>query len=262
MDKKDLSEFLTKIKDLIEKNQEDTNRQIIELIKDKNIYELTYPSGENLLHWAAAFNNAFICEYLLKSKNVHVNIENYRGSTALYYAAFRDSIAALEILLKYHANPKIRSGFSGLFPIDAAKNRTMKDMLEHADNKLVPIDYITRKIKPNINRYTAYKYRYYMWWLSNLNYFNNPYKNTISGITIIPEAAMIHNTGGIIKLADQCQRIYDSYVNCLNTTILENKCLYCDKIDNLKICSTCRSAYFCSEECQKKAEILHKYDCS
>jgi len=38
-------------------------------------------------------------------------------------------------------------------------------------------------------------------------------------------------------------------------------CLYCDNRDSHKRCSKCRSVYFCSIECQKKAWPVHKLHC-
>ncbi len=56
--------MLSKLKELIESNNERSNEEVIGLSKDV----------ENLLHWATAFNNVTISEYLLKERNFHPNI--------------------------------------------------------------------------------------------------------------------------------------------------------------------------------------------
>ena len=38
-------------------------------------------------------------------------------------------------------------------------------------------------------------------------------------------------------------------------------CLTCNKHDATKRCSKCKSVYFCSEDCQKKAWRIHKKHC-
>lgn len=147
------------LKDLIEKKQ---NEQVISLIKDKNIYEDEFIdlNGENLLHWAAAFNNVEICQFILENEMIHVNLSNYRGTTPLYYGAMRNSIGAIKILLNFNANPRIRSDFSGKFPFEITDNDEVKKLLIQA-NELIPLtDYnLTLKLKKTSNHYSSYKYR-------------------------------------------------------------------------------------------------------
>lgn len=247
-----MDSLLTKLKILIEKNDDDANASIIESIKNLDVYTLIYPHGENLLHWAGAFNNVQIIEHLLANKKIHINLENYRGATALYYAAMKNSKDSCDILIKYNANPSIRSGFSGLMPEDVTTDDAVKN--------IVAID---KTLKNNL--FVYYKYRLYMFWLSNLNYLNNKYKHTISDMITIPNAIEIFENNGIKSLADKCQEIYDDYLNVVKL-FKENKlnkmCLTCNKTSILKRCSGCKKVWFCNKECQLIANKLHKYDCS
>ncbi|QKF94482.1 ankyrin repeat protein [Fadolivirus algeromassiliense] len=255
-------EFLTELRTLIEMNDGESNNKIISLIEDKNIYDILYVHGENLLHWAAAFNNAVICEYLLKDKKLHVNLENFRGATPLYYAAMKNSLEAVEVLMRYNANPRIRSGFSGLFPMDVTQNDQIKEILEEVDNTSIPLTGYggVLKCKNNFSKYVAYRYRLYMWWLSNLNYYNNKYKHTISGTELIPEAKTIYDKDGITGLAEKCQRLYDDYIDSLEYKEFKC-CLYCSNNIDLKRCSKCKSVYYCNQTCQSHAYKIHKIDC-
>src|SRR5579862_635608 len=273
------------LKSLIEENTPESNQRIIEFLIDKNLYTLLSPNGENLLHWASAFNNVTICEYLL-NKNIHINTNNFRGATPLYYAAMKNSIDAVKILSKYNANPRIRSGFSNLFPIEITTNQEIKILLQTLDDKIIPFagypDETNRNSeiykKNKFSMFVAYKHRFYMFWLMNLNHFINPYNHNNLGATISEEAETIFLNKGIESLAKQCQIYYENFLKLLEkeffpTFELEKKynlkdqkvnierCLYCDMIKNLKRCGKCKSVCFCGKECQKKAHMLHKYDC-
>jgi hypothetical protein len=246
-----MDELLIELKQLIEKNDEKSNSKIIELIREKNVYELIYVNGENLLHWASVSNNCEIAEYLLTVKKIHVNLENYRFTTPLYYATMKGNLEVIKVLMGHNANTAIRSGFSGMFPEDIVETKELLD--------LVKIDHEIKE-----NKFLHYGYRLYMFWLSNLNYFHNRNKNMVSGVVIIPEAKQLYEQG-IEKLANECQKIYEhylQYVVLFKNNLLNSKvCLSCLKENNIKKCSRCKSVYFCNVECQKNAHILHKFDC-
>ena len=42
---------------------------------------------------------------------------------------------------------------------------------------------------------------------------------------------------------------------------MSNECLQCKSNENLKLCGSCKKAYFCSVECQKKSWKNHKLVC-
>ena len=147
--------MLSILKELIESNNEKSSEEVIEWLKDADIYRLLDRDGENLLHWAVAFNNVSIAEYLLKERNFHPNIRNFRGTTPLY-GCLTNAEAVVEVLLKYHAQPRMRSGFSGLFSIEITTSDSLRAKLQ---------------VEPLANHYKAYKYRLYMYWLMNLDHF-------------------------------------------------------------------------------------------
>jgi hypothetical protein len=240
--------MLSKLKELIEYNDEKSNEQVIELLKDADIYTLLYPHGENLLHWAAAFNNATIAEYLLKEKEFHPNIDNFRGTTPLYYGCMKNAEAAVEVLLKYHAQPRIRSGFSGIFPIDIVTSDSLRAKLQ---------------VEAPANHYKAYKYRSYMYWRMNLSYFVGDGKSIAQGVTINPEAERIVKESGIAALGAECTRLLLDYVNNSNEAGKDfaEVCLVCGKNENLQRCLKCDAVWFCNEDCRRASHLLHKFDC-
>ncbi len=266
-------ELRDNLKTLIEKNDEKSNASVIELIKDLNVYDLLYQHGESLLHWCASSNNLIIAEYLLKEKKLHVNIENYRGTVALYYGALKNNIEVIQLLLKYNANPAIRSGFSNNFPYDVTTDKKIKKLLR-IDPSIMPAkalftrglpEAVDMKIKTVGSKYVYYKYRQYMHLLSNLNYFHNKHRYTISGTVIIPEAKVLANDS-INVLANKCQEIYDAYLNSVelwkNNELIHKQCLNCNNKEKLKKCSKCKSVYFCNQECQLISHKYHRYDCN
>jgi hypothetical protein len=247
---------LDNLKELIKQNDEKSNNIIIEYLDNKNVYDFIYPHGENLLHWCATFDNFIICEYLIVKKNLHVNLENYRFTTPLYYGAMSNSLNTIKILLKHHANPKIKSGFSGMFPIEITTNSNIKNELLEVD-KFIPLT-STLTLKQEFNIYDVYKYRLYIWWLSNLNYLNCKNKHTVTGIELIEEANKIFQEKGIAALANKCQLLLEDFYNKQNNN---NYCLNCHNVENLKRCSKCKVAKFCNSNCQLKALKIHKIDC-
>jgi len=235
------------MEELIKENSEESNKKLIECCT--NYYELTN-HGENLLHLASRYNNETIINYAINK--IHVNLDNYRGTTPLYYAMISNSTNVVKILLQNHANPRIRSGFSGMFPSDATQNQEIKTMLLKYEADVIPLDR-NLKLKPNFSRYVSYKYRLYMWWLSNLNKFGG---TIVEGVDIIPEAKIIFETNGIEGLSNKCQELLMSFINGN-----DDCCLYCSSKVNLKSCSKCKEIRFCNVECQRNAFKIHKYDC-
>ncbi len=240
------------------KNEEFKNRNI-------NVYKYLDIHGENLLHWACAFNNAEICEYLIVEKKLHINLENFRGTTPLYYAAMKNSKEAINVMLKYNANPRIRSGFSGQFPSEVTTNPEIETSLKQAEENIPIYKYESVcVVRNNVSLYKSYKYRKYMAYLTNLNYFNNTLPEEVKqrfygGIVIFEKLHTIFKEQGIEKLASYVQSIYDDYLNTIPN--YEGKiCLNCNK-DATKKCSKCQKVYFCDRTCQTECHLFHKYDC-
>ncbi len=219
-----------------------SNAEVIEAIKDADVYKILFPHGENLLHWACAYNNVEIAEYLLGTKKLHVNMANFRFAVPLYYAAMKGSTEVIELMInKYHANPRERSGFSGMFPVDIAESEELKKLLAIPDFK----DYHRR-----------YRYRVYKHWLSNLNDFIVPYPHDF-GTTFIPEAKEIFKEQGAKVLGEKCQELWEEY---LAAKELKGQCLHCQKVTENE-CRKCKKAWYCSSECQKATAMYHNFDC-
>lgn len=240
--------MLSELQELIETNNEQSNEKVKELIKDADIYTLLYPHGENLLHWAAAFDNATIAEYLLKEKHFHPNVDNYRSTCPLFYGCMKNAEAAVQVLLKYHAQPRIRSGFSGEFPIDRTSSNLLREKL---------------KVNAPANYYKAYKYRSYMYWRMNLNYFVSNKNSIVQGVEIEPKAEQIVKELGVAALGDECTRLLLYYVNCSNEpdADLGQTCLICGKNEDVERCSECNAVWFCKKECDQLGHRLHDFDC-
>jgi hypothetical protein len=241
---------------LIEENTEESNKRIIDNVNNSPLSkEYITPNGENMLHWAGAFNNISIMEFVIDK--IHVNLLNHRGSSALYYACMRNSVEAVKLLLKYHANPKIESAFSGKFPVEITTNDEIKNLLNEYDEKNIPLDK-NHELRTGFSRYTSYKYRKYMWWLSNLNYYFSKDNIKIEGTEIIDEARSIFRQKGIEGLNNKCQKLCLDFINDKKTDC----CLYCSVSDKkLLRCSKCKEVLFCDVVCQRKASTIHKEDC-
>jgi ankyrin repeat protein len=250
------------LKNLIEKNTHESNidaKKIILQNKDK-LYEISYHHGENLLHWCGAYDNYDICEYLINDMHFITNISNSRSTTPLYYAATKNSINTIKILLKYHADIRSRSGFSGMFPHQICNDEVKNIIIEYEKN--IPLDYENSlAVKEGYTLVQAYNYRlckfYVMILSSSFLTINNRYN--ISKIDEkIPLKILNENT--FYQIKEMYENALKNYIDNLNNS--ETKfCLNCKTIDNLKRCSQCKKIYFCSIECQKKCHSLHKYDC-
>lgn len=249
--------LLNELKKLIELKDEKSSDKVIELLEDQHdLYSLLYPHGENLLHWTLAYNNVKITEYLLKDREFHPNTENYRGTTPLYYGCMNESEQAVSLLLQYHGQPRIRSGFSGKFPIDILPklNVTLREKL---------------KTQAPQNHYKSYRYRLYMYWRMNLNHFIAKNNSIAQDTTIEPQAEDLFKTKGINKLAEKCNNLLSFYTNTKNEKDIykeKTSCLYCNKTkeeNNNKLyrCSKCHSVFYCDRKCQASAHLLHKFDC-
>ncbi len=235
------------------------------ILHDIDLYALRYRDGETVLHWAAAFDNIKLCKYLLNERKFHINVSNFRGATALYYAACSDSENAAKVLLKYNADPCIRSGFSGMLPIQIAKSDNLKELLRIAMDK-VPLEYENAYkgpfMKLDSTYIDAYRYRKYRWWLSAFDCYTNLYASKF-GMTDSHniDARELFKTQGWIAVIDKCSALYEEFLCGQAITERFNCCLACGKTEHLKQCSKCKDAKFCNEKCQKVAFIIHKWDC-
>ena len=131
------------ILDQIISNNHTENLKIISYIKDKDLYssEFIWPHGETLVHWSAAYNNYELLDYILSNKLIHVNIMNFRLTSAISYAAQKNNKEAIGVLIKYNANTSIRSGFSGMLPISQTNDLECKKLIIEHEKKFLPIQY-------------------------------------------------------------------------------------------------------------------------
>jgi hypothetical protein len=241
-------------------------------INNGSFYDISYLYGENLLHWCAGYNNIEICQYLLVN-GMNPTIANSRGATPLYYATMKNNMNIVELLLKFGADPCIRSGFSDKLPKDIIESKA-RDMLIHAE-RIVSIDGFSLS-----DIYNYRLYRFYNAILTNcFLHINN--RNTIEGVPILlydklvlykkyknmfeshmTEEEMETNKKLTVRefnfVLIECKKAYEQFIQ--RDTV--NCCLYCKKKDDLLRCSTCKSSYFCDRECQIKSRQLHKFNCN
>lgn len=248
---------------LVENNTTESNLKLKEYLISINVFTIIFPHGENLLHFACGAGNIEICKYLIEEKKIHPNIYNSRGATPLIYACLKNQIEVVRLLLSYNADPRIRSGFSGLFPYQSTQNKEICDMLLLHDS-IVPIDYENGlKIKTGYNLYQSYKYRKHKYWLT----FVTNEMMRISGnqqIDRLNETEEIINVleQGFDKLLEMYQEIYNDYISSL-VNVDTRCCLSCSNSSTqLFRCSKCKQVLVCGKKCQKQIHMLHQYDCT
>lgn len=251
----------TEIKNLIELNTQESNNKLKEFLFDKNIYNIAFEHGENLLHFAAGYNNAELCKYLIEEKGMIVDMFNSRSAVPLTYASIKNSIDTINILLQHNADIRIRSGFSGLFPHQSSQTDKIMNVILKKDN-IIPIDYDNNyELKHGYNLYHAYKYRlhrYYLQYVSTEFLKNNNIK-MMNGMKIKDEHSV--TLEGFDNLLNQYKKIRDDWLLSLKSDFNINMCLNCNNTQNLQKCSKCKAVYFCNNTCQKSAHFLHKFDC-
>jgi len=271
--------------ELIKKNTDESNEEFVIFATGKDLCKFLNDDGDTLLHIAAANNNVVICDYLCA--HIHVNMGNYAGTPPLYFAASNFAIDTVKLLINNNANPKIRGGRGLKYPIEVVSKtskigRAIVRILETRDQFMVPLDDFSR-IKLGVSKYVAYKYRLYMSWLSNLNYFNSRYavskvltsshrnSSEIREITkILPDAVTLFESGGIKAITTKCQQLLYEYSILLGGNavcdVMERQCcLNCGKVSDLfadvKPCEKCRKVFHCNYFCQNITNNLHKLDC-
>ena len=249
--------FYTKIK----LNDEVINQEIADKIRENrgNIFIISYTHGETLLHWCAAFNNVTIATILVNELKYPVNINNGRGTSALYYGALQNSYETCEFLLKKGADIRSRSGFSGKFPYEAATDTKFVDLLKSYEIN-IPIDYDNgHKIKSTHTHLQSYFYRLMKFYNTALEIcFHETTGNRVL-YDVDREFRNIVNSNTF----EQIQNMYcDAHKWYSDSLIHENKfCANCKTSRNLQRCSRCKKLWFCGRECQLKCWVLHKYDC-
>lgn len=250
------------LKDLVEKNDNESNAMIIEYFKDNDIYDICFPHGENILHFAAGYNNAVICNYLINEKHIIINLTNARGATPLYYAVLSDCCDVVNILLYNGADPRIRSGFSGMFPYQIAKSNEIATMLGGQEH-MVPLDYDNNCVKKEQSSlYHTYRYRLHRYWLTVLTnaFLQKNNIKPIEGVHLINESDELLSNGGFSDVLENYKHIFVNYMFNLEESN-ETSCLYCNAETNTKKCTKCKSVYFCNKQCQEYAYFFHKMDC-
>lgn len=253
----------SQLKDLLERNNGQSNEEIIKYLDTIDIYDICFPHGENVLHFAAAYNNIYICKYLIECRHIVSNLSNARGATPLYYASMSGSYDAVEMLLYNGTDPRIRSGFSGMFPYQIGKTPEIRQILADYEHT-IPIDYDNNmKLKKDYTLYQSYRYRLHRYWLTMLdNAFLKKHNfPIIEGAMVIDEAKKLFNSETYFEdILEKYKTVAIDYLFNINET-KESHCLYCSKNDDLKRCKKCKSAHFCNKTCQSNAFIFHNYDC-
>lgn len=245
-------------KDLIFINKEDANKTVMEYCTARGVYDIKYPHGETILHWAAAANNIAMCKFAVESK-IEVNLSNKRGTTALYYACMNKCNEAIEYLLSVGGDPLLRSGFSGVLPLNMVKDERIREIMQKKIDDMVFTvvnDVIVPKEKTS--RVKLYLYRLYRLYIINLEeYYHYGQIRDEQKEIYLREAEKIYQILGIKALGKKCN---DVRIMAENYKQYRNKCLHC-RFDADKVCGKCHAVKFCDVECQRAANLLHKFDC-
>lgn len=84
-----------------------------------------------MLHYSAAFGDAYLLKDILKKKPEMVNAINKYGMTALHAASFHGHLGCVQILLEAGADANIPSASANFtFPLHLAVTRLQKDIAE------------------------------------------------------------------------------------------------------------------------------------
>lgn len=235
------------LKDLVAKNDAEATARVLGILRETKetkgtqanakipTYDLVYPHGEHLLHWACAYDNEAVVEYLLTERGVHVHLETAKGASPLQYATLHKAKNAIRVLNRHNATiPKIPGN--------------------------VPL--------------VGYRYRLYRQWLTSLNtVYNqrNASQYRVAGSagpesdSVPPEAGTLLREGGIEALARRCHVLYTDYLKvsqlCREGALPEKACVVCGKETGVDHCFNCKRAWFCSNACELRAHPLHRYDC-
>jgi ankyrin repeat protein len=251
----------SEIRKLIELNTTEANTQLKEYLSDKNVYNISFPHGENMLHFAAGSNNADLCRYLIEEKGLIVDMCNSRSAVALTYASLQNATDAIEVLLEHNADVRIRSGFSGMFPHQDAKTDKTMNMILKKD-RIIPIDYDNNyMLKYGYNLYQSYMYRRHRYYLQ---YVSTEFlkKNNIPmmrGMDAKDEYGI--TSQGFDNLLNQYKQVRGEWLESLTSDFETPTCLNCGNTNNVHRCSKCKAVYFCNKSCQKSAHLLHNLDC-
>jgi hypothetical protein len=251
-------------KTLVEENTNESNLKLKEYLNFVDAYTIVFPHGENLLHFACGAGNVDICRYLIEEKKIHPNIYNSRGTTPLIYACIKNQLEVIQLLILHNADPRIRSGFSGLFPYQSTSNKEIIKILMIHELK-VPIDYENGLcLKSGYTLYQSYYYRKHKFWLSFVvnEMLRLAGKSQVDRLKETPDITAVI-VQGFDKLIEKYNEIYDDYLNSLINTNT-NYCLNCFKkgeSTQLFRCSKCKNVFVCDKKCQKHIQLLHSFDC-
>lgn len=256
---------LMSIKDRIFANSDEENKRLIKQFDKLSLFQLhteLLPNGETPLHWAAS-RNPVITRYLL-IRGFVPDQHNYRGTTALYYAAMNMQKDCITLLLNgngvsiYPANPAIRSGFSGLLPMQYIRmidpnftENTCYQLLRNSYDKNIPVGYISEESNFYIlrDKYGFFlsqstRYRIYMFHLMLYNKYMAEFGR---------------------KHEDKWSFMREKLIEFSNwMDVKPNECPYCMKeIKDGTRCEKCSKIYCCKEHKEFKEELkqLHGFDC-
>lgn len=256
----DIHDFRT----LVEEHTLESNLKLKEYLNSVDVYTIISPHGENLLHFACGAGNVEMCRYLIEEKKVHPNIYNSRGTTPLIYACIKNQYAAVQLLISHNADPRIRSGFSGLFPYQSTSNKEIIDILMTHELK-VPIDFENGLcLKDGYTLYQSYYYRKHKFWLTFVvnEMLRLAGKAQVDRLKETPDVSAVI-AQGFCKLVEKYNEIYNDYLNSLTNTNA-NYCLNCfKKGDSVQLfrCSKCKKILVCGKDCQKHIQLFHHFDC-
>lgn len=264
------------IKNLVQENSEKSNKILKNYIRtlENKVYEITYENGENLLHMCLKNQNIEFCDFLINEIGFIPDIGNSEYITPIFYSMSADSslIECLKILLRNKCDIYYKNLLCNINIIDFSKKigiyNDIKDLLDYNES-LIPaeINKNVHFVKPGYNLYQVQQYiitrRMQLVLTEKFLELNNNYSNGM----IVPEVKkiknFINNYKDFYEIKEEYLKQRDKYFRCMenNISFNFNRCLNCDKTDNVLRCSKCKQVYFCNRKCQKKSFEIHKKYC-
>lgn len=215
-----------------------------------NIYSIVGPAFETLLHIAVKANNVTIADYLINTKGMLVDVEDWDLATPLYYAARDGLLSMVQFLVTNKAHPTLRNGALGYTPSEITTSQPIKDALT-----------ATTFFDNYSSMYKKYKLKAYMVYLTNFSrvFHGNSYRGL--GMPIMTDVDSVFSSQGLMAVSALVKAKKDDYLTYTGP-LHEQRCL----VDNIigdppLLCGFCRRVRFHSVQHYLDSWNLHSMDC-
>ena len=242
----------------LEAIKNDDREKIDQLYPQIDIFACRSPHGETPLHWACSSGNVELIKRLLHD-NMHPNVQNYRGTTPIFYTLPGKHLDAAKEMIIWGAYPCDVSGFTGnaLFQQVSDNQSTLfYYLLSEFQRTQMAMKVPTLKTTIRLLRWNSSSYNY----LEKKKYpvqmrtqlfeddFTTYYYNSDeSHRENLKKTAILHKAlHGIYDI------LMDEYIAGFNI----KKCPHCNAQEDL---TECGDIAFCSS-CEEEVMAVYKYD--